>query len=441
MLAKLWTDEKNRLTDVLANRVLNGRDRILYRELTAIEPIPLMFQLYARRKAERIFSEHRPVRFVTGQRYSGDGRQLAPHLQSLREACLQQTTLLADEIRACARAAVHLQFDLLVWPRQTVAGLLYAKQERASREDITVVLDGLGEDRGFVRSLRAHLERSDQAELNRESFEKMARRVESEIYAERPLSTFLMEVDHYRQFMHEITGAPATAVPARILLGMLWERELHDLAAGLKEEVLTRELWTPEEIEPLLERQLVMGGLQDVNGGDADEFSFEVEDRPRPEIGPDEALTATAVHQPEHIQSTPLKTSPPERPSGGLRFLLVEESEEEQKPAPEKRVKFSEDDTANRVIKRQDIESQPPGPYPPLASLISARTRKVFVKKIFKKDDDQYRSFIARLDKIDIWKDAKATIDAELVRRNISPYSREAVLLGDVVFSRYFSKK
>jgi hypothetical protein len=93
------------------------------------------------------------------------------------------------------------------------------------------------------------------------------------------------------------------------------------------------------------------------------------------------------------------------------------------------------------IINRRDIERQPPGPYPSLQSLINNKAQRLFIKKIFRKDGEKYSEFIQQLEEQDKWKDAKAIIDTELEKRRISPYSKEAVHLGDIVFSRYFSRK
>jgi len=63
------------------------------------------------------------------------------------------------------------------------------------------------------------------------------------------------------------------------------------------------------------------------------------------------------------------------------------------------------------------------------------------VKRIFNNSEKEYEKFIDRLEKIDSWKQAKETIDRELNVRLIKPFSKEALRLGDIIFTRYFPEK
>lgn len=102
------------------------------------------------------------------------------------------------------------------------------------------------------------------------------------------------------------------------------------------------------------------------------------------------------------------------------------------------RIIFS--DESQRKIKVQKIQKQPPGPYPSLFSLLEKTDYRDVVRKIFQKDQDAFIHFIDTVDNIDQWGEAKRMIDGELEKRQLDPYCKEALKLGDIVFSKYFSK-
>ncbi|RMD96289.1 MAG: hypothetical protein D6814_11660, partial [Calditrichaeota bacterium] len=120
---------------------------------------------------------------------------------------------------------------------------------------------------------------------------------------------------------------------------------------------------------------------------------------------------------------------PASKPENGIPFQF----------AKDRRKPFSST-SPDMIIHREEIEKQPPGPFPSLYTFIDFKSRKVFIKKIFSNDESAFENFVEKIDRANSWKEAKAIFDAELSRRSISPYSRYAIKLSDFLFSRYFSK-
>jgi hypothetical protein len=102
---------------------------------------------------------------------------------------------------------------------------------------------------------------------------------------------------------------------------------------------------------------------------------------------------------------------------------------------------FYQDAEEPLVVDRAKLEAQPPGPYPSITRLIDEKSRSAFLKKIFRKDLDGYLAFVEQLEAMQTWKEAKAFLDKEFRARQVNPYSKEAVHLSDLLFSRYFTKR
>jgi|GEM_PF-1418290 len=113
----------------------------------------------------------------------------------------------------------------------------------------------------------------------------------------------------------------------------------------------------------------------------------------------------------------------------------IETSEPEATDTEQKASKVA-DDLANHLAKQ--IASE--GPLEDLNNLIKGRTRKKIIKKLFKKDEQAFNEFIARLNAIPTWKDASHFIDDTFYERNINPYSKEAIMFSDIAYMRYFPK-
>jgi hypothetical protein len=124
----------------------------------------------------------------------------------------------------------------------------------------------------------------------------------------------------------------------------------------------------------------------------------------------------------------------------------AEKSEADKNFAEQKRKKITKitnafQDPLERIIVRSKIEEQPDGPLISLKSLIDEKSRQFIIKKIFDNEMSEYAHFISHLDFIESWKEAKELIDKELILRDVKPFSKEALRLGDLVFNRYFPKK
>ncbi len=98
------------------------------------------------------------------------------------------------------------------------------------------------------------------------------------------------------------------------------------------------------------------------------------------------------------------------------------------------------EDELNAKIQIEKIEKQPPGPYPSLLSFIKEDDWKFLLKRVFTKNSLDFARFIAKIDRLDKWRDAKAIIDWELEQRKVDMYAKEAVRLGDLVFAKFFQK-
>ena len=76
-----------------------------------------------------------------------------------------------------------------------------------------------------------------------------------------------------------------------------------------------------------------------------------------------------------------------------------------------------------------------------LKEMIDGKTEKIFIKKLFDGDKDSYEKLINQLEDAESWRVAKILIDNELFKRDVDPFSREAIKLVDLVYSRYYPEE
>lgn len=74
---------------------------------------------------------------------------------------------------------------------------------------------------------------------------------------------------------------------------------------------------------------------------------------------------------------------------------------------------------------------------PDLASLITSRQRKKFVRKIFNRNEEDFEKFLTLLGNIRTFKDANILLDFYFYKNEVDPFSKEAIDFRNVIFYAY----
>ncbi len=72
-------------------------------------------------------------------------------------------------------------------------------------------------------------------------------------------------------------------------------------------------------------------------------------------------------------------------------------------------------------------------------SLFTEKDQKVFVRRLFKKDEVEFRNALDKLNSIRTWKEASFVVDQIFTEHDVDPFSKEAILLTEKLFARYES--
>ncbi len=485
MQVSIWQEEKRKLAGVLEEKLLGNGRKLTLSQLKKYD-LPEVLQVSLQNQATLIFKKERPLSLMQSERFDFSDAQIKKQLGVLRDILIDKVQFKNEEIRKAISFSINLGFDVITRPKVTIKSILFQKSSERRREEVLAIIRGLGDDLLTVRTLQEFLEAETVDLITREHFDGIMKEVFHSLYGEQPISALMNDLNRLQQLYQEVTGKPKEKFSAQILYGMIKERCLNDYLPALKKEMQSKPEWSLTEIEQFLERTILVGNLEPAfNDLDSvfipeEEESEQEHEAPAPSPPAEEAnqeqirnnteddeqsslekLKSRIRSEPKtetgKREHTPMDTNgvakEPED-AGNSGITKPEKDEENSRKAVEKesvetdtgifrrglRVRREFTGTSTDVIKRSQIEAQPPGPYPALQSLIDDRARKVFIKKLFGKDSEAYHFFIERLERTESWKEAKGILDRELNSRGLSPYSREAVRFSDILFSRYFSK-
>jgi hypothetical protein len=499
-----WEQEKEKLSLILDERILRGRDSVAFSELkqaslfldNALTSVGEIVLAMLRQRARQIIRQEKPLVLQSKRHFELDDAEMREQLRRLRDLLAERLVFDRNELHAAVAFAVRLQFDLITKPRATLEQLLYRQSPHRQKEDIAVILQGLDERHQFLASVQELLNEYPEGLVTKEAFAALCRRAEREVYGVRPVPAMAAALRAYQNLSASIGLSNSARINNQTVLRMLHERGLNQLAENVLPDLTQQELWTIAEIEKLLEQRVMATGLPFPPPLPATAFApTEIElgsVLQEAEIKLGEQLLEAAIKRElsdkqienpsavpdsaDAIKAEQVIPAETESPANGKDAVFSETIPEALAPPPAIEVDTSippellsppviedaadvaiEPATAAAVaaqpkivypdgeepliVERAKLEAQPPGPYPSITRLIDEKSRSAFLKKIFRKDINAYLTFVEQLEAMQTWKEAKAFLDKEFRTRQVNPYSKEAVHLSDLLFSRYFTKR
>lgn len=458
-----WEKEREKLVAALEERIAAARDTVSLRELLAAD-IPEILKGLFRQRAHKLVREEKPLGLHTLREYELDDPEVRRQLRLLRDMLAERLVFDRSELKPVLNFGVSLQFDVLAKPRSALEHLLYQHVVERNRDDILVVLRGLGEEQQYLRGLVDRIAGYPPGPVTKEAFLAACHQVEREVYGGDPVAALVQDLKQYQRYCRSLLGREPDQdgflIDNQTVLAMLFERNLPELAENLLPEFTQKEAWEIREIEKLVADYLANGAamlpITPVEGGAPvsvdmtevlEEAASEIESRlvhaavselqhaPLEQPTPAEHAPAIAASEKTELH-TFSDLQPPLEPPALVAEPAAAVAEPEVKPKI--KIRFDEEE---QLVHRAKIEQQPAGPFPSLYHVIDDKSRRAFIRKIFQRDADAYLEFVDRLEPLQTWKEAKALLDAELGLRNVNPYSKEAVQLSDLLFGRYFSKR
>lgn len=261
MLSELWQNEKRRLTARLRDRVLLGRDAVLWREIVEMD-LPEVFQILIGKRSQQMFEE--AIRLSNPEFYDLNNPVVQDLIKPLQQVMMARTKISRDEVEKICVTAIALQVDIVVRPRAALFEILFNAANERDRDDVIVVAEGFGAERPFIQKLVATLRELHSPRIFGDLFDTLTRTTEQSILRDAPISALLTDFKLLLKLEAQVIGEACAAISSPLFLGMLVERELEALADDLgqesgKESLAIQPSWTLAEIESVLERHWLVG--------------------------------------------------------------------------------------------------------------------------------------------------------------------------------------
>lgn len=475
----MWENDTVVLVTSLKKHILDGKSRVRFHRISGDKGVPAFIKSLFKSRVETYLTKESPLTIKSTPHF-----ELRPEdLENLKNRFLdvfrEAAVFGADEVDSLLKEALVLRLNYMIKPADTMRRLLFNKNTSIDLQDME---DALRPFEGVLpyaeKIIKTSVAKKDIA-VSQDDYCRMMNDVLSQVTGKDPIKAVLSDLTVLTEFLSETKGEEVSRLEGSIMQAFLADRNLWGFRRALDVEMkLGKEDFDVTDVEVTLKRYNEL--KQEFGSPDTSDSSAELvmveEEAPEEDlidIEPDKKPKPEPEKEPEVVET---KASSPPKDDLDLGEILmpepkaeepaveesVEKVEKKEEPIPEEKpveVNDKQDKPSKksmRIIRRpqkkeeekpqEEVEAKEEKPEAPakkrgLKNLIDDKTEKVFTKKLFGGDEEEYEQLINKLDEAESWRVAKILIDNELFKRDVDPFSREAIKLVDLVYGLYYPEE
>lgn len=372
-------------------------------------------------------------KFTSNERFNYDMPEVRVNIDKIFDTLKQNANFHINKFNQLLERALKLEMNYLIEPQRTLTQFIFKDSPIVSTMEVYDTLKYFFRYEYYKNAISEYFNTKYLREISQDQFVDLMEQIDSKIYSENKFETTLKTLKTICDFIGEALEEEINTIKIDVLEHCFTDHNLDtykDLVMQLKESGKT-DIYLTELEEILKEEKITV----------------------KEDFAEKEAVSEETQTQLKMVED--IETSKPEVEVDGIDIketeVRIEELEEEEDEEleedyeeevesveqvdPEKAAKVA-DDLANFVA--DQIKSD--RPLADINQMIVGRNRKKVLKKLFKKNESDFNSLIEILNAQSNWKEASVIIDEEFYQRGINPYSKEALLFSDIVYTRFFPK-
>ncbi len=366
-------------------------------------------------------------KFESTDQFDYDQPEVRMHIDQIFDLLKQNATFDINRFNQLLERAVKLELNYLIEPHRTIKQFIFKDSHKVSTIDVYDTLKYFFRYEYYKTAISDYFNMKYLREIEETQFVDLMRQIDEKAFSEDKIGTMLKTVKTVMSFLSDAKEEEITSLPVDVLIAAFRDRNLEDyleMANKVKDETELSEI-TFDEIEDMLRNNKIPGIKEE-------EVPIEREEE---KVGIEE-VEDIETSQPE-VAVADIEVSEVTAPS-------VDEVEEDEDVEEEEEIEEEEEAVKSTVASQMasmvasQIESNIP--LEDLNNMINKKVRKKAIKKLFKKKEQEYLTFIVSLNALSMWTEASALIDDEFYNYEINPYSKEAIALTDIIYTRFFPK-
>jgi hypothetical protein len=469
----MWENETVVLVGSFKKRILAGKEKVRFGRISADNAIPPFIKILFQKRVEKYLVTESPFSVQPTQHFDLRPEDLDNLKGRFLEVLREVASFREDEVETILREALILRLDYLVKPIDTMRKILFEDQPSVSFRGIEEKLEPFLKLLPYAEQLVAECRRLGYKSIEQDEYGNMILDVVQKITKDNPMKIVLHDFSVTTDFLSETKGEEIVSVEGEILQEFLADRNLWGFRRALDVEMkLGKEDFDTAELEMTLKRYQELKEAFLKNGTplkiEAKElFVHKEAKKSESEIEVIEPLVGQESEAFESLSLIDEKTDDT-KPALKEDSWDIEEVMNRQTPVldledvkekaakPDDKLKTPK---SMRIIRREQKEEEFEDEVIPLEkdtfyekpvlpkkrmglkNLIDEKAEKVFIKKLFDGDASSYEKLLEKLDEAESWRVAKILIDNELFKRDVDPFSREAIKLVDLIYSRYYPEE
>lgn len=395
----------------------------------------------------------------------------------------------AKSVLAVLEEQAASSFNYIISPFKTLDHQLFSEANIREAVDILNIMNSFPKYKYYADALQKFVKSRNKKQISRDQFGKLILQINVNLFAKDSVENIIKTV---RSISRELSGDEAKEeVSVDLLIQIFEDRGLDDYVEAVNvEKELGNDPLEIGNLKSILQRYLLLkkkaGAAKAAKPDPVPAEKPAVQEQPAAEknrdvvkpsdkvkISESDATQAALenVHfepaMSEVTEKVPAQKSPPTKQTGKkddtetrlLKGLAGETTAEEKATAVKATAKktkteleseFINEDyhDANLLSPEEVSEEEPSGEQQAdldelanIRDLVDDKEEKIFVKKLFGKDMDEYEMFLDKIQETLTWKEAIVLIENEFVERSIDAYSKEAIRFSDIAYSRYYPPK
>jgi len=386
-----------------------------------------------------------------------------------------------EEVNDILQNALVQRLNYIVKPVDTMRRMLFNGDHNASVKDMESILDSFRGILLYADRLIGECQKKGLDPLTSDEYGRVMSDLLLELYNGDAIQNLTSDFNTLAGFVSETKGEEVTRIEGSVLQEFLADRNQWSFRRALDVEMkLGKKDYNANDFEMTMKRYLELREefgtkeeakkvetIKDIAKEETIELpeepaSIMIEEELKVEAKPEEKLVPTEEPTEEKEHEEKEKTNLLEDDTWELGDIKEEKIVQDpelvaETPAPVEKPVEKAKPKAMRIIRREkkkeeseeeskdsDFTFEEPvekSHQGGIRALIDSKTEKVFIKKLFSGESEAYESLLGKLDDAESWRVAKILIDNELFKRDVDPFSREAIKLVDLVYSLYYPEE
>jgi hypothetical protein len=416
-------------------------------------PIPESIKHFFDQEVETWLTEE-DERISSNDRFDYDRPEVRLHIDQLIDTLKQGAAFDQQTFHRILERAIKLEANYLLKPHQTLTQFIFKNSNTVTTIEVYNTLKYFFRLTYYKEALTDYFNQKYLQEINTTQFAELIDEIDRRAFESDPVGFALSTIKVLLDFYRETTGdSTADSLSSKELQQAFADRKLDafsDLMARSEAEghtelnlesleTILRQGKTPAEMASA-EASVAEPRQEEIISLEDSAFEFELEDIDVSQVTPppsDEADVEEELEE-ELEDDDEYEEDSAETAAESRAGEVVEAEPTDVPPAA-----APTETTSKAGAQLADVLASNIGdgmPLQNLLELIPRRDYKRYLKRLFKRDEAGFKSFIAEINDYRSWQEASVAIDDEFYHRGVNPYAKEAIAFTDICYKRFFPK-